>query len=150
MPKHWICLNLSFNAVPADSPAQSTAVSSLVVATSIRFAVIIRYLGGLSFTAVTASAVQGHYPVLRERRLPPSGTVAKLFTGNMTKMRQVANDFGRHTLKWLITVFQRNLISINNLTYCTNFKQRLKRPRLSSVRLTLPRVFNKVIHRFGG
>jgi hypothetical protein len=29
-----------------------------------------RYLGGLSVTAVTASAVQGHYPVLRERRFP--------------------------------------------------------------------------------
>jgi len=68
MPKHWICLICPL------TEHQRTVLRSLrlclVVATSIRFAVIIRYLGGLSFTAVTASAVQGHYPVLRERRFP--------------------------------------------------------------------------------
>ena len=39
----------------------------------------------------------------------------------MTKMRQVANNFGRHTLKWLITVFQKNIISINDLNVLHKF-----------------------------
>jgi hypothetical protein len=36
-------------------------------------------------------------------------------------MRQVANNFGRHTLKWLITVFQKNMISINDLNVLHKF-----------------------------
>jgi hypothetical protein len=149
MPKHWICLNLFFSGASADSPAQSTAVFSLVVATSIGFAVIIRYLGGLSFAAVTESAVQGHYPVLRERQLPPfrggSKTIHRKYDEDATGRKQPWSSY----LKWSITVFQRNPRSVKDLKYCTNFMQRLKQPRLSSIRLHWPRVFNKVIHQSG-
>jgi hypothetical protein len=113
------------------------------------FAVIIRYLGGLSFAAVTESAVQGHYPVLRERQLPPfrggSKTIHRKYDEDATGRKQPWSSY----LKWSITIFQRNPRSVNDLKYCTNFMQRLKQPRLSSIRLHWPRVFNKVIRQSG-